>query len=142
MTPFTLNGIVRNRDVTIFYIGEVLKELRIDQFRTRCIDITFSGSKDMSDGELGLCTGDTDYVEIIIGTRMTYLEMMKTLTHELVHARQILRGQLTCENKFVWKGHTPPASVAYESMPWEKEAYQLEDIIFDKRFPFHLKYKQ
>jgi len=138
-------GRVKNREVTEYYIRLVLKELGLHKLRTRPITIGFRKNVE---GCLGLCSGDTTYANIDVAThcpvegrKLTYLEMMRTMTHELVHARQFLRGQLSAEGKWMWKGRNADG-YEYENQPWEKEAYRLEEEIFSKRFPWHLKFNQ
>ena len=144
-TLFGLEGQIRNNKITHQFIETCLEYLKIHRFKSRYIQISFQN--DIGGAE-GLCSGDTEYVDILIakkcpydGRKFTYLEMMKTLGHELVHARQLLRGQLTCENGFAWKGRQADGW-EYENQPWEKEAYRIEDEMFLKCFPLHLKFKQ
>ena len=56
--------------------------------------------------------------------------MMQTLAHELVHAKQYLRGEL-CGYSMRRKGRKP-RNYKYENAPWEKEAYRLEEELFNK----------
>ena len=60
---------------------------------------------------------------------------MQALAHEMVHARQFLRGQLTAEGGFAWKGRKADG-YDYMNQPWEKEAYRLERELFLDCFPF------
>ena len=69
------------------------------------------------------------------------ISILQTLAHEMVHARQFLRGQLDAEgsNGWVWKGRNA-GGFEYENQPWEKEAYRLEKTLFVKCFPFEMKF--
>lgn len=52
-------------------------------------------------------------------------EFERTLFHELVHAKQILDGRLELGNPSKWMGIIYTCS--YYELPWEKEAYALEE---------------
>jgi hypothetical protein len=53
--------------------------------------------------------------------------LTRTLAHEMVHAKQFLRGELT--NSFRWHGSTAWKKAKYEDQPWEQEAIQYEETI-------------
>jgi hypothetical protein len=56
--------------------------------------------------------------------------MMQTLAHEMVHAKQYIRGELNGYNQS-WKGRKP-RNYKYENAPWEKEAYGREEELYQK----------
>lgn len=61
-------------------------------------------------------------------------EMFSTLCHEMVHAKQYLRKELSVDGD-KWKGKTfkvSPRDVFALKSPWEKEAYSMERKMFDK----------
>ena len=86
-----------------------------------------------SDGMVGYCHGDEEeaWIELdasLIGDEDYFKE---TLAHELVHAKQLLTGELKDESGFttIWKGeeyvnlrNKLPEAV-YKALPWEAEAY-------------------
>ena len=86
-----------------------------------------------NDGMVGYCHGDDEeaYIELdetLIGDEDYFKE---TLAHELVHAKQLLKGELVDETGFktIWKGeeyvnlrNKLPEAV-YKALPWEAEAY-------------------
>lgn len=78
----------------------------------------------------GLCYGDKNTCEIELAKntteKLTLEEMMINLAHELVHAKQFFRGELHPYLR-KWKGH----DVQF-SQPWEKEAYMLEDQLYNQ----------
>jgi hypothetical protein len=82
----------------------------------------------------GLCYGDRHTAEIELAKntteKLTLEEMMVNLAHELVHAKQFFRGELH-PNLNRWKS-LDYHNVAYSRQPWEKEAYKLEDQLFQQ----------
>ena len=55
---------------------------------------------------------------------------MRTLAHEMVHAKQYIFGELDGYSDS-WKG-SDVNYYSYEDSPWEKEAYKLEEILYEK----------
>lgn len=94
----------------------------------------------------GLCAGDDREVSIWVATRqygepISYEDKLKTVAHELVHARQYLRRELTSHPEewdvpvSRWKGRTVrygKSQRAENDTPWEREARRLEEKLFKK----------
>jgi hypothetical protein len=91
----------------------------------------------------GYCTCmDTYDFEIEIHKDLTFEHMMITLAHEMVHLKQYATKQL--KSKFVrgtpvdtWKG-TKYRNIKYKEQPWEKEAMQLEESLYQQFMFFGL----
>ena len=58
-------------------------------------------------------------------------EILKTLAHELVHVRQYAVGDLN-EQATLWQGRLMEVNLAYENQPWEIEADELADILYEE----------
>lgn len=91
-----------------------------------------SGLKDNQSGYFDY-EEDEDELCISISHNLRGEEMVRTIMHELVHARQILTGQYV-----PGEGNTPGLwngvmyTCDYYDLPWEKEAYALEQNIYEK----------
>ena len=118
-------------DFAANYIG--LDKLRGDVFVRLC-----SGA--LSDDSYGLCWGDNYSAEIDIASKsvnekVSREDKLKTLGHELVHAKQYLKRELL-PPKYpsiyeTWKGVEHKYEPHQErEMPWEVEATILEDEIY------------
>ena len=114
-------------------------------FDTPLKDAALNGSKyvnikirhNNSDGMIGYCHGDDEEAwieldETLIGDEDYFKE---TLAHELVHAKQLLKGELKDSEGFktIWKGEEYinlrgklPEAV-YKALPWEVEAYTRQN---------------
>ena len=62
-------------------------------------------------------------------------DVFKTLAHEMVHVKQYackeLKYQIRSLDKMKWKGkYINEDKINYERLPWEKEAFRKEDILF------------
>ena len=85
---------------------------------------------------------DCDYrpreFEIEIHNRMTPENYTKTLLHELWHVLQHVKGTLKDKhNKRLWKG-IDHSETDYDDQPWEKEALQMEEVLYKKYTQFLL----
>ena len=136
MNPVIIEGRVKNKKKVEEYIHALAKELGINRLYSKGIFVKFYTKLDH--GAQGLCWGDhKSHAEISIartsnGDAFTLEEMMQTLAHEMVHAKQYLRREL-CGYSFCWKGRKP-RKYKYENAPWEKEAYRLEEELFNKHW--------
>jgi hypothetical protein len=109
------------------------KELNIHKSKyTICI---VTDKSIIEDGNNGLCakTGDK---EITIGlySRLGVAKMMTTLAHEMVHAKQLARGQLKAEIKrgkavHHWLGKK--MNLDYLDRPWEREAFMRQSTLVE-----------
>jgi len=139
-------GRIKNRLLTEKFTQQLLKELGLHRLRTFPLVIEFS--KSVNGGHLGICEGSQEYALISIATKcpdtgkpLTYLEMMMTLAHEMVHAKQFIRGELSGLGIWRWKGRKAEG-YKYENQPWEREAFKLENILFQKCFPLDASFRQ
>lgn len=64
-------------------------------------------------------------VRIEINKRLSYKDIAVTVFHEMVHCRQILSGDLVQGYNSKWKGVEYNGD--YYELPWEVEAYKLEE---------------
>ena len=67
-------------------------------------------------------------------TKTSLVNMATTLAHEMVHVRQLAKGQLkylTNERKS-WMGKTYSKRVKYLDQPWEIDAFARQEIIVRK----------
>ena len=72
----------------------------------------------------GLITMDLD-------SRMGMDKLIQTIAHEMVHVKQIVRGQLSYEGKKIfWKGKRYyPKRMSYYDHPWEIDAWRNEKVL-------------
>lgn len=138
---FDIRGKHKNPDVVREYVISCIRYLKLDRLSTKVLIIKFVYSLD--DGVQGSCIGDTKFAIVTIakssdGIRLTFLQQMCTLAHELVHAKQFFRADLSHNRRgdFRWKKRNA-GGYKYGNQPWEKEAYRLEKWIFIECFPFN-----
>ena len=76
--------------------------------------------------------GETHHIDISDGLEKE--DMIKTMFHELVHVKQTEEGDLSIDGKS-WKGKlykTDHMEVDYEHLPWEVEAFKLEEKMWEE----------
>lgn len=83
----------------------------------------------------GLC-GQIDDYEYEIELKDTNItQMLITLAHEMVHVKQYARNelrQLVRQPMYRWKKEYLPLDTPYFDQPWEKEAYALEEQLYNE----------
>ena len=132
MISVNLKGRIKSKDRVLYFADAVINSLMPHIKRDVSIDVNVVTR---CDGEnSALCWGDKDGAEIEIARKsfdveFTLDEMMLNLAHELVHAKQFIRGELH-PSLDKWK-RLDYTNVPYSRTPWEKEAYLLEDKLFE-----------
>jgi hypothetical protein len=111
--------------VVNFMIGQLLP-------RHRTLDITVQLNK-MNDDAIGYCQMEDTNREFIIEVDKTIgiKELVTTICHEMIHVKQYVRNEMNddlVENgQAVWRGRKVNPNTKYYDLPWEKEAYRLQD---------------
>ena len=110
------------------------------------IDIVKSCAADAG----GYCDGDAEWCNIEIARndavgKIPMYQLMINIAHEMVHASQILTGRLVNKGmvmrydfnvpvglsfQWIWEGNVY-TDVAYDDHPWEIEAYELEEKVYN-----------
>lgn len=111
----------------------MIKEL-LPRIRTLEIDIEI---KKLKDDVAGWCLmEDTNrWFTLEISSELTLRDFITTVCHEMVHVKQYARKEMDGET-MRWKKGKVKKDTAYHDLPWEKEAYRLQDklakIIWDE----------
>jgi hypothetical protein len=64
-------------------------------------------------------------------TKLALLNMATTLAHEMVHVRQLAKGQLKylAKQNRIWMGRRYTKKTRYLDQPWEQDAFARQEII-------------
>ena len=67
-------------------------------------------------------------------TKASLLEMGVTLAHEMVHVRQLAKGQMKFlpNQARIWMGKRFSKKTTYLDQPWELDAFARQEIVFRK----------
>ena len=93
--------------------------------------------KNIKGDVVGYCMMEDDNktYTIEIQKGMSVRQLVTTVAHEMVHVKQYYRkemnDQLTSSGRAKWKGKTVDADTDYMDLPWEKEAFRLQETLAD-----------
>lgn len=132
MINIEIVGKIKNKKLVHKMCTDVLAEL-LPRLR-RHVEVSIFIVTACEDQVCGFCSGDREKVDIQIARRagsdrFEHSEILTTICHELVHAKQFIKGELTCDPK--WMGVSARHLTA-EQQPWEHEAFSLEKILYNK----------
>ena len=128
--------------INIWTSGRIKNSKRVEQFVHDCfnhyfdgrskrhVDVTIHFKTKIEDDLAGWCSGDRD--DVVIEICKDY-ENTKTLllniAHEIVHAKQFIRGEIN-DYEMIWKkngkGKKLVCTGSYRKLPWEAEAFSEE----------------
>jgi len=131
-------GRLANKDKFISYTYRILDHFFGERIK-RDVDININVFQTSGKNVVGECYGDKESITIDLykkdGRRKLNTEAIaQNLAHELVHAKQFIRGEISEEHmKFRYKsGYVKDCSnMAYRDQPWEREAFKLEQELFE-----------
>ena len=92
------------------------------------VDVNIEILTKVDENLAGYCWGDSEHIEIELARKSndyTYTreEFLLNLTHELVHAKQLINKQFEFKLQEELIKNLP-----YNKLPWEEEAYGLENL--------------
>ena len=95
--------------------------------RVRTLEIVVQIKKLTGDavGWCLMCDTNKEF-EIEVSKDLTLKDFVTTLCHEMVHVKQYYRKEMDGET-MRWKKKVLPENTGYYDLPWEKEAYRMQD---------------
>lgn len=146
--PFDIavSGSIKNKQQVAEYAQQVLSQFFTARFQ-RHVDVCIHFRRQLEPGFHGFCYGDKNELWIDIAKGYTdpstgayqcydFATVLITLAHELVHAKQIIKGQLSDTGK-IWNylgERIDCSTMSYVHLPWEKEANSLETRLYVKHW--------
>ena len=122
------------------YYGEVLLGKRM--VKNISLDIKLTKNLKKKEKAYGYCHIVDDnlnkprefLIELDASMKHSFEQILTWLAHEMVHLKQFVRRELCdYENLRVqWKSKTYGKELTYDNQPWEKEAYRLEDTLYEE----------
>lgn len=141
MIEYQITGRTRNKSRLEMFIVNVLSELLPYPYKRRIeIDIEIVPTISRCHNNYAECDGDRNAANIIMSRRdendelFTEDVMALNVAHELVHAKQFIKGQLkiNSSNEDFWMGRKCRSTFSLNRQPWEKEAYSMEEELVRK----------
>lgn len=136
---FKVVGSVKNRKFAAALMPSMIRQLKLENSTAAVcvmIDNSFGGNEGTT-VNLGIEGVDCYLVVIkpqnLRGSRFTigHKELAITLAHEMVHVKQMAKGQLKngARGTQIWMGKKYPAKTTYLDRPWEVEAFSRQELI-------------
>ena len=125
------------RKITIDLATRFLrKELKLEK-STYVLQIhTMSGLR-KHEGYNGVVaqTGERE-ITMMVDSRLGEGDLIQCVAHEMVHVKQIAKGQLTIDkfSRQLWLGQR--VNVVYHERPWEQEAFARERLLASRALAF------
>ena len=135
MIEYQITGRTRNKARLESFIESVIITLLPYPYKRKVeIDIEIVPTIDRCHNNYAECDGDRNAANIVLSRRDEYNElfterlMALNVAHELVHAKQFIKGQLSTQNnnQDYWMGRKC-LTKSTNRQPWEKEAYSMEE---------------
>ena len=128
---YYIEGLPRHVDVVAVdkAVLYAIEHLNIDQTLLDLITIEFD-SDIGDDGIDGLCDVEDGQILITIDPLLGTQDVVRTVLHEMTHAKQILHGELNHIGNYQadWCGSVIDYSwMQYRDLPWEVEAFEFEE---------------
>lgn len=131
---FKVEGSKRNKKFIEALMPSILSQLKLENSK-RVLLIRVADECGENQGitmDLGVNLG----IVVVIKPRRNLKEVGLTLTHEMVHVKQLAKGQLKTRKtgSYVWAGKRYSKKTEYLSMPWEIEAFSKQELILRRAF--------
>lgn len=111
------------------FTPQMLRHIEVSVLFTKKLDECFTGEVGVDDYNV---LGAPREFTILVKKGMDEEEILKTLSHELVHVRQYARQELN-EECTRWRGRRINSDeVDYYDLPWEKEAFTIGDQLYEE----------
>lgn len=126
---FKVEASKRNKKFIEAILPSMIRQLKLEN-STRVVVIRVADECDTNQG-----------ITVSFGTNIGYMVVIKptrklkdiglTLAHEMVHVKQMAKGQLKNRKtgSYVWAGKRYSKKTEYLSMPWEIEAFSRQELI-------------
>ena len=102
-----------------------IEKLGLKRMTSLNIDVNL---KKLKEGEFGFCEiqDDNKNFTIEVNKNVSIKDFVSTIIHEMVHVKQFARKEMNAFD-MQWKSKIIPEDTDYMDLPWEKEAYRLEE---------------
>jgi hypothetical protein len=139
MIEYRITGRTRNLARLEQFIENVIGALLPYPYKRQVeIDIEIVPTIDKCHNNYAECDGDRNQANIILSRRDEYNDLFSeklmalNVAHELVHAKQFIKGQLKTRNynEDYWMGRRC-LTKSTNRQPWEKEAYSMEEELVE-----------
>jgi len=115
-------------------LAEICVQHALDELMPRMKNIYITVELvDIKSAATGWCSTGEDHrdIEIEVDRKQGLFAIASTILHEMVHAKQYARREIDGVN-MMWRGEPVAEGTDYSELPWEVEAYKMQDILLSK----------
>jgi hypothetical protein len=125
-----VEGSRRNRKFVEAILPSMLEQLKLTASRRALLIRVADECEDNQGITLDLTQATGAYL-VVIKPHRHLKEIGMTLAHELVHVKQLAKGQLkyTKTGANIWSGRRYSKNTDYLDRPWEVEAFSRQELI-------------
>lgn len=131
---------IKIKDIVIFSLNNLIENKRI--LNNISISVIIDNRVTKSQNAWGLCwwtdkNTNPRKFKIVLSDKTTKTAFITTLMHEMVHIKQYVNGDLKDfkSGAIKWKNqifeNEEKSPLEQQKLPWEKEAYELSDELYD-----------
>lgn len=131
MIEFKVNGNSLKAKFVRAILPSLIRQLNLEN-SSKCFVVQLERGGAVDGGGFGatIPIGVADGYMVVINSQKRLAEIARTLAHELVHVKQMAKGQLKILPKhYVWMGKKYSKNTAYLDMPWEQEAFAKQEML-------------
>lgn len=131
---FKIEASKRNKKFIEALMPSIIRQLNLENSK-RVLLIRVAdecGDNQGTTVDLGVNLG----IVVVIKPRRNLKDIGLTLTHEMVHVKQIAKGTLKTRKtgSYIWAGKRYSKKTEYLNMPWEIEAFSKQELILRRAF--------
>lgn len=109
------------------FVSEIIRllhdHLNLQRSKKTLLVKTHVGFSKDNNGSLGAACWGRDTIEIALDSRLRPADIILTLTHEMIHVKQMATGKLSYRGTTpMWNGRDA-SHYSYANSPWEQQAY-------------------
>lgn len=132
---FKVEASRRNKKFIEALMPSILRQLKLENSRKVLLIRVADECGEKNDG-ITVNLGESFGYAVVIKPRRKLKEIGLTFAHEMVHVKQLAKGQLKHlkTGTYIWAGKRYSKKTAYLSMPWEIEAFSKQELILRRAF--------
>ncbi len=111
-----------------------IRELKLSTSKKELVIFTKKGFEKQTGAAGMVYPYDENIITMDIDSQLTPERLVDVLSHEMVHVKQLAKGQLKYKGKKIyWKGNfVNHKKLSYYDHPWEHEAWKNQKILAGK----------
>lgn len=127
----TVDGSKRNKKLVNAVLPSMIRQLKLENSRKGLLIRIYNECDENAHGVTHDFTGMTDCYVVVLKPQRNIYQLGITLAHELVHVRQMAKGQLKTDShgNTYWMGKKYKDSTKYYDRPWEIAAFAQQELL-------------